>query len=98
MDLRTCSGCGCAYRPSPIALLPTLAAKDIGSNVYLGNFSDSGDSGRGGGWRPSVCALPVTALAQSDGRQAQGSRNLLRVIVGEEGVGAPRSALCRSRH
>lgn len=74
MDLRTCRGNGSAYRPSPIASLPTLAAKDIGANVYLGNFSASDDSGRGGGWRPSVCALPVTALAQGEGRQAPGAR------------------------
>ena len=74
MDPRTCSGCGCAYRPSPIALSDTLAAKDIGANVYLGNFSASGDSGRGGGWRPLTCALPFTALAQGEGRQAPGAR------------------------
>ena len=74
MDLRTCSGCGCAYRPSTIALLFTFAAKDIGANVYLGNFFASGDSWRGGGWRPWTCALPFTALAQGEGRQAPGAR------------------------
>ena len=79
MDQRTCRGNGCAYRPSPIASLPTLAAKDIGANVYLGKFSVSCDSGRGGGWRPSTCALPFTALAQGEGRQAPGARKVVRL-------------------